>query len=311
AKAVRDGIAFIHGGGIGKVKLARALCYKPRNSIGIQPDAPVPAGVDFDLWLGPAPKRAFKPNTFHYNWHWMWDTGAGDLGNQGIHQMDIARWALNKSELPRSVAAFGGRLGYVDQAQTPNTLVAHYDYGDCELVFEVRGLKTDGLSAKGSMPGVSIGDIVYGDKGYVAFTADYNKAAAFDLEGNLLRAFTGGGNHFADFVAAAKANDRKACAAPVLEGHLSSALCHLGNVSYKMGKPANLGSLTFNDASMAEALERTRTHLAANGVDTGKALVNVGPRLAIDSKRERMRDKSADVLCTREYRAPFAVPERI
>lgn len=310
ARAIRDAISHVHSGGIGKVRLARGLCYKPRNSIGIQPDATVPAGVDFDLWLGPAPKRAFNPNTFHYNWHWMWDTGAGDLGNQGIHQMDIARWALGKETLPDSVMAVGARLGYVDQAQTPNTLVSHFDYGDQSLVFEVRGLKTDGLSAKGTMPGIQIGNIVYGDNGYVAMSSDYGKAAAYDRDGNVVKTFSGGGDHFANFVDAVKAGNPSLCNAPVLGGHLSSALCHLGNVSVKMGRDERLSDVRIPDRDLAEAFGRMVSHLGDNGV-AGTSMVKVGPRLAVDVRRERMKDRAADALCTRDYRAPFVVPERI
>ena len=311
AKAIRDAIAHVHSGGIGKVITSRGLCYKPRTSIGIQPDAPVPAGVDFDLWLGPAPKRAFNPNAFHYNWHWMWDTGAGDLGNQGIHQMDIARWALGKSTLPRTVLSVGGRLGYVDQGQTPNTLVAHYDYDDAALIFEVRGLPTPGLVAKGSMPGVQIGNIIRGDRGYVAMSSDYGKAAAFDLEGNVVASWSGGGNHFVNFVAAAKAGRPDGLNAPVLEGHLSSALCHLGNVSYKLGSERDASSVELKHPDMIDAYERMAQHLSTNGVDLSKTRVRVGQRIEVDARKEGLRDPKADALCTREYRSGFVVPGKI
>ena len=120
--------------------MAKGLCYKPRGSIGHKPDGPVPAGVDYNLWLGPAPERPFNPNRFHYNWHWFWDYGNGDLGNQGIHQMDVARWGLGKHEFPKAVLASGGRFGYTDDGQTPNTLHVSFEFDDCELQFEVRGL---------------------------------------------------------------------------------------------------------------------------------------------------------------------------
>ena len=133
AKAVQQGVKFLHEGKLGKVTMARGLCYKPRKSIGIKPDGTAPEGVNYDIWLGPAPERRFNPNRFHYEWHWNFDYGAGDLGNQGIHQMDIARWALGKNELPLGVETIGCRLGYVDQANTPNTVVSTYDYGDKQL----------------------------------------------------------------------------------------------------------------------------------------------------------------------------------
>src|SRR5262249_28341276 len=140
-KALQDVMAYIHGGKLGKVTLSRGLCYKTRNSIGkVTAPTPVPAGVDYDLWLGPAPYKPVMRKQFHYDWHWQWDYGNGDLGNQGIHQMDIARWALGKHEMPKSVMGLGGRFGYIDDGETPNTELVFMDYGDTHLIFEVRGL---------------------------------------------------------------------------------------------------------------------------------------------------------------------------
>src|SRR5450432_3047821 len=157
----REAIKHIREGLIGDVYMARSLTFKWRDTIGRKPEEPVPAGVHYDLWQGPAPQHPFTQNRFHYNWHWFWDYGNGDLGNQGIHQMDIARWALNKEALPNAVMSLGGRFGYVDDGETPNTELSFFDYGDSHLIFEVRGLKTDGLK------GTKIGNIVYGSEGYV------------------------------------------------------------------------------------------------------------------------------------------------
>src|SRR5438552_9367562 len=123
--------------------MAKGLCYKWSNTIGRTQESPVPPGVNYDMWLGPAPQRPFSKNRFHYNWHWHWDYGNGDLGNPGIHQMDIARWGLNKNTLPYSVVGLGGRFGYEDDGQTPNTALTFYDYGDSHLIFEVRGRPTE------------------------------------------------------------------------------------------------------------------------------------------------------------------------
>jgi predicted dehydrogenase len=142
-KGMREAIDFLHSGKLGKLKVARGFCYKSRKSIGKKPNGPAPSGVDFDIWLGPAPERPFNANKFHYNWHWFWDTGNGDLGNQGVHQVDIARWGLNKNEHPISTVSIGGRLGYEDDGETPNTQITVQDYGDVQMIFEVRGLDTD------------------------------------------------------------------------------------------------------------------------------------------------------------------------
>ena len=145
-KGMREAMEFLHAGKLGKVHLARGLCYKPRKTIGkVKGPQKVPATVDYDLWCGPAAKTPLMREKLHYDWHWVWNTGNGDLGNQGIHQMDLARWGLGKNELPRSAISIGGRFGYIDDGETANTQIIAMDYGDSELIFEVRGLPTKGL----------------------------------------------------------------------------------------------------------------------------------------------------------------------
>ena len=198
SSAHREAIQYIHEGRIGKVLLARGLCYKKRDSIGHFDDSAAPSGVDYDLWLGPAPARPFNKNRFHYNWHWNWDYGNGDIGNQGVHQMDIARWALGK-ELPTSAISFGGRFSYEDDGQTPNTLVTLLDYPDAPLLFEVRSLKTPPAA------GVTVGNIVYGTEGFVAFgEEDSSSAVAFDAAGQRTKTFRGSGSHFSNFLSAVR-----------------------------------------------------------------------------------------------------------
>lgn len=307
-QATRDAIAFIHAGKIGDVTLARGLCYKTRNSIGRFADGPVPGNVDYDLWLGPAPKRPFNKNRFHYNWHWMWDYGSGDLGNQGIHQMDIARWALGKNTLPQSVVCVGGRFGYDDQGETPNTALAVYDYGDARLIFEVRGLKTDALK------NAKIGDIVYGTNGYVVFTSNYGTAAAFTNDNQPLATFRGCGNHFRNFLDAVRSRKTADLHAPIEVGHLSSALCHLGNLSFRLGErvPFKETNPLGEDKHNREAFARLVNHLENNGVDVANARYQRGRALQIDASTETIRnDKAADALLTRVYREGFAVPERV
>jgi predicted dehydrogenase len=307
AKATQDAIKYIHDGKIGTVIMARGLCYKRRESIGSKPDGPIPAGLDYDVWLGPAPQRDFNANRLHYNWHWMWDYGAGDLGNQGIHQMDIARWALKKDGLPEKVVSVGGRFGYVDQGETPNTVVSWYDYGDKQLIFEVRGLKTE------SQTGVMIGDIVYGSEGYVVFTASYGQAAAFNPDGSPKEKFAGGGGHHKNFIEAVKSRKMSDLNAPIVEGHLSSALCHLGNVSYRLGtKTAFKDRRPFPTKDGEEAFARFEKHLIEQGVPVAETMLQQGRLLTLDAKNERFKgDKEADSLLTRNYRAPFTVAAKI
>ncbi|WP_337175772.1 Gfo/Idh/MocA family oxidoreductase [Paludisphaera sp.] len=249
-KAVRDAIDFIRSGKLGEVYMAKGLCYKPRGSIGHKPDGPVPAGVDFNLWLGPAPERPFNPNRFHYNWHWFWDTGNGDLGNQGIHQMDIARWGLDKNEFPKAVTSSGGRFGYKDDGETPNTISSFFEFGDKELQFEVRGLITN------AELDVKIGNIYYGTEGILAIDG-YNTWRTY-FGPNLEQGPNGkgGGDHFANFLNAVRARDHKLLNADIEEGHLSSAYCHLGNIAYQLGRKLqiNPASESFINDPEADAM---------------------------------------------------------
>ncbi len=241
SKGVAGAVEFLRSGGIGDVYLAKGLCYKPRASIGHKDDGTVPAGVDYNIWLGPAPERPFNPNRFHYEWHWNWDYGGGDIANQGIHQMDVARWGLGKSTWPTKIVSSGGRFGYKDDGETPNTLVSTYRWDDCELIFEVRGLATN------AEQGVKVGNIFYGTKGFL--TIDGDKWQTF-LGAPDAKTFEpgpkggGGGDHFANFIEAVLARDPKKLHAEIEEGHRSSALCHLGNIAYRAGR-----ALAFDNAS--------------------------------------------------------------
>jgi predicted dehydrogenase len=246
-QGIQDAMAFLRSGKLGQIYMAKGLCYKPRGSIGHKADATVPANVDYDIWLGPAPKRAFNPNRFHYNWHWNWDYGNGDLGNQGIHQMDLARWGLNKNELPKAVIASGGRFGYSDDGQTPNTLHVGFEFDDCELQFEVRGLPTNAEST------VKIGDIFYGTEGILAISSytDWQVFLGPKMEPGPRG--KGGGDHYANFVKAVKARDHKLLNADIEEGHLSSAYCHLGNIAYRLGRKLHINPSTESFVNDSEA----------------------------------------------------------
>ena len=230
-RGMQDAVAFLRSGKLGTIYMAKGLCYKPRGSIGHKPDGEVPEGLDYDLWVGPAEMKPYNPNKLHYNWHWIWNTGNGDLGNQGVHQMDIARWGLGKSGLPKSVQASGGRFGYVDDGETPNTELVALEFDDCLLQFEVRGLPTnDEARAK-------IGVLFYGTEGMLAITS-YTSWQAY-LGPNCTEKGPGGnagGDHFANFVEAVRKRDHELLNADIEDGHLSAAYCHLGNIAYRLGR---------------------------------------------------------------------------
>jgi predicted dehydrogenase len=303
--ALREAVAFLRAGKIGAIQVARGLCYKRRDTIGKASDGPVPPGVDYDLWLGPAPERPFNANRFHYQWHWNWDYGDGDIGNQGIHEMDIARWGLGKDGPPRRAVSVGGRFGYADDGQTPNTQVALLDYGDARLIFEVRGLPTaDHLGAR-------VGVVFHGTEGRLVAFSSY--ARAFDRKGAQIAAFDGAGDHFRNFIDAVRSRRREDLAAEVEEGHRSAMLVHLANISYRLGEDRPLsGDDPFEGDEGNEAFRRLREHLRSNGVDVAAASLRVGRSLAYDGSREAFAgDPQADGMLRRAYRRPYVVPEDV
>ena len=316
---MRAAVAHIHAGKIGKVSLAYGTCYKPRKSIGkvSGPQEP-PKTMDYDLWCGPAPKipphRKTKYGTVHYDWHWQWAYGNGDFGNQGVHEADKARWGLNLPGLPTGVVSVGGRFGYVDDGETPNTQLCLYDYPGAHLMFEVRGLDTKDYK------GVTVGNIWFGDKGYVVCPS-YASGVAFDGDGKKVDEFKGGGDqfHFDNFVKAVRSGKHTDLNCDIEEGHLSAALCHLGNVSYKLGEKAAMadGIKVFDGVpEAAAAFGRMKDHIADNKVELKDAVGVVGPKLTLDPKTEKFTAatagadvKKANELLFRAYRKGFDITE--
>jgi predicted dehydrogenase len=267
---------FLHSGQLGEVYLAKGICYKWRNTIGRYPDGPLPEGtthpqgaftkeylskVNYDLWLGPAAKRPFNVNRFHYNWHWNYDYGNGDMGNQGIHELDVARWGLGV-KLPTHITAMGGHFMFDDAQNTPNTLMAMFEFpnemgkGDKKkiLQFEVRHwitnregwLGDDNSDASGYMKSSSntIGNLFYGSKGYMAKNVDkwqtyMGKEREPGASGNGLA------NNYKNFIDTIRANDPSMLKAKIEGGIYSSTVMHLGNIAYRLGR-----SLDFDPETM-------------------------------------------------------------
>lgn len=306
---MREAIQYLHDGKLGKISLARGLCYKPRTSIGLVTEPqPVPETVNYDLWLGPAPYKLPMRQRFHYDWHWFWDYGNGDLGNQGAHEMDKARWGLNKQSLPKEIISYGGRFGYVDNGQTPNTDVVILDYGEQQIIFEVRGLSTSDLK------GAKIGNIWYGSEGYMV-APSYSGAIVYDNDGKELERFGGGGDHFANFVDAVRSRKPSDLNCEIEDGFLSSSLCLLGNVSYLLGKdvPFDEKSKAFaDDKEASDTYQRFEEHLDANGIDLKSGTYRLGRHLKLNPETRRfVGDKEADRLLRAEYRKPFVVPDKV
>ncbi|QDV33534.1 Gfo/Idh/MocA family protein [Tautonia plasticadhaerens] len=298
-------------GKYGPLLVSRALCYKPRNSIGFKPTGPAPSEVDFSLWLGPAQDHPFHENLVHYNWHWFWDFGNGDIGNQGVHQMDIARWMIPGPTYPTRVVSLGGRFGYEDQGETPNTQITVMDYGDTQLVFEVRGLET------GEYRGEKVGNILHFEEGTVAGGKFYPKGSdeAEPLVEVEVERGPGDG-HFGNFIAAVRSRKKEDLNAEILEGHVSSALCHLANLSYRVGEPRSFDTVDEalgTDDVARETVGRMCEHLKDdNGLSLDGMQYRLGRNLRFDGDAERfINDPQADELLSRDYRAPFVVPETL
>ncbi len=301
---------LVKSGRYGKLLATRGLCYKSRPSIGVKPDAAVPAGLDYNLWTGPASEHPFNANYVPYNWHWFWDFGNGDIGNQGVHQMDIARWMISGATLPRSVVSLGGRFGYRDQGQTPNTQVAVFDYGDAQLIFEVRGLKTDGYR------GQKVGNLVHLEAGTIAEGKPFTFTPKDGGPAEPLPKAGAGQDHFANFIAAVRSRKASDLNAEILEGHYSATLCHLANDSYRSGGDTTFAASTrpFGEGTLGDdAFGRMRDHLSReNGLALDNNSYRLGKKLNLDAKSETFLDEpEANKLLTRPYRKPFAVPDSI
>ena len=303
----RAAVQYMARGKLGKITLARSITYKRRRSIGPPVQGKVPPGVDYNLWAGPAPTSPVTRRNFHYDWHWFWETGNGDVGNSDVHRTDLVRWGLGLTRLSRSVMCYGGRLGYRDAAATPNTQIVVHDLGGTTFVQEVRGLETPRFHRHG-------GAIFAGSEGYIGMVA--GGSALFDPQGKKIRDFSGpGDDHFANFIEAVRSRRPEDLNAEISGGHLSAGLCHLGNISYRLGRAASpdeilaqLGGRKLND-DPGETFRRTREHLAANGVDVEKTPLTLGPWLDFEPEKGTFVDNpDADALLTRRYRKPFVVP---
>ena len=262
---------MLKDGAIGKIYMAKGLCFKRRKSIGHTPNEPVPPGLDWDKFLGPAPMRPYSLNRFKYNWHWFWDTGNGDIGNQGVHEMDICRWGLGDVTYPKSAVSTGGKYVYDDDQETPNTQLASFDYGPAEIVFEVRGIMTPpegGLPVRG---GNTVGNLFLGgdgwmwvdDAGFQIYKGESNEKTIDEKapRENTTRL------HMENFLKGVRSRNRKDLNAEIEIGATSASLCHLANISYRVGR-----------------------------------------KLQWDAANHRfVNDREADKLLTRDYRKPYVV----
>ncbi len=232
--AIQEAIKHLRDGLIGKVYMARGTVYKWRADIGNMGNSPVPQGLNWDLWQGPAQAREFSKNYVHYNWHWFWDYGNGDIGNQGIHETDLCMWGLDVG-LPEVITSAGGKFLWNDCKETPEVLTSTYHYPKQNKIieFEVRPWMTN------KEDGVEVGNIFYGDKGYMVINgySDYKTYLGRNREPGPAR--NAGGDHYKNFADAARARDKKMLNGPVETAYLAASLAHLGNIAYRLGRTLN------------------------------------------------------------------------
>jgi predicted dehydrogenase len=312
----------LRGGELGAIRFAHALVYRARDGIGWVDVPPLPPRtVDYDLWCGPAPKKPLLRKQLHYEWHWFWDTGNGEIGNNGIHDIDMCRWALGKDDTPPRALSIGGRFGFHDCGETANTQIALLDFQPAPLICEIRNVRRGkGAASMGKFRGQSKGVVIDCEGG--CFAGDTSGGAIFDRQGKKVRDLGRGDSpdtlelaHLSAFLAAVRSRKTGDLAAEAIEGHRSTACCHMANVSHRVGQrssPEAIRAAISGNAEMADAFERCRGYLRENGVDLDATLATLGPWVTLDAKHGRFVGDFADAaneLSRRAYRKPFVVPE--
>jgi len=298
---------YIREGKLGQIKLAHVCTYRSRTSIGPAGQYSPPPTVDYNLWAGPAPMELpVRRKSFHYDWHWFWNWGGGELANNSVHPVDAMRMVVDLKGLGRGVLSYGGRVSLDDCGQTPSVQVTIHDFGPITVVQEVRNLKTSNPK-RGST-------LIVGTEGYLSGGA--GGTSVYDPDGKLVQKLSGpDDDHFANFIKAVRSRKRQDQNAEVEEGHVSTAVVHVGNISQRLGKPASakeiqkaLEGLKVNE-NVVETFGEIRQHLSDNGVDIEKTPLILGPWLAIDSDNEKFTDSpTANAMLTRDCRKPFIVP---
>jgi predicted dehydrogenase len=322
SKFLRGVFDRLRGGELGAIRFAHALVYRARDGIGsVDAPQPPPGTADYDLWCGPAAKGPLMRKQLHYEWHWFWDTGNGEMGNNGIHVIDVCRWALGQDRTPPRAMSIGGRFGFHDCGETANTHIALFDFQPAPLICEVRNYSTGtAANSMGNFRGQNRGVVINCEGGY--FAGDASGGAFFDHHAKKVRDLGKGDSpkalelaHLSAFLGAVRSRNAGDLAAEALEGHRSTACCHLANVSHRLGKqasPETIHAALSGNTEMADAFERCREYLRGNGLDLGATPATRGPWVSLDEKQGRFTGDfagAANELSRREYRKPFVVPE--
>ena len=318
--ALQEAVAWIQRGQLGPIRFGRVLLYRERSGIGkVTTPTQIPPEVDYDLWCGPADTLSLRRQQLHYDWHWVWNTGSGEMGNNGVHHIDVCRWAMKLDKASPRVMSLGGRFGFDDDGETPNTQVALLGYQPAPIYCEVRGLpEKKGSKVMDSILNTRLGAVNHCEGGY--FAGAHLSGAAFDTQGKKIREFGPttweaiDSGHLANFLAAMRSRKVADLNADVLQGHLSATCCHLANISHRLGRaaaPEALAERTKSDPVLADAVARYHEHLRANEIAfPGNEIL--GPALSFDPRLERFTGElgaQANSLLRRAYRGSFAVPD--
>ena len=319
--ALRQAFEYLRSGQLGPIRCAHAIIYRSRQGIGkVAAPTPLPGTVDYDMWCGPAPKGPLLRKQLHYDWHWFWANGNGEIGNNGAHNVDVCRWGLGQSQPAPRAMSIGGRFGFNDDGETANTQITMWDYQPAPLICEIRNLSVaKGEKPLGTFRNCSSTNIIDCEGGY--FAGNATGGALLDHQGRKIRDIGEKRRaqdievaHVANFVAAVAAGKAADLNAEAREGHVSAACLHMANISYHLGQqspPEAIREAIHSSTELSDAFQRCREYLRANGVDLAATPAVVGPWVTFDPQQECFINElagPANALCRRACRAPFAIP---
>lgn len=318
---LRPAFEWLAAGNLGALRNVRGVLSRARNSIGARSHKPIapPESVDYDLWLGPAADQPIHRARFHHDWHWIWNYGAGEIGNHGPHVLDMCRWALGDPPPPTGVQSYGARFAWNDAGETANVQIARFHYGDVPVLVEVNALSAQrGSKVRDVVKGIDTGVILTYERG--EFRGDRGGGIAYDADGKVAREFPGdeGLGHAQNFIDAVRSRRIEDLRSPIESAHLSSALTHMANASLRSGRAlagSALAEELRDDVTALEVLERFRSRFAAWDVDDAKTPWSVGARLAFDARTERFTSgagfERANGYLRRVCRTGFVVPDSV
>jgi len=302
-------IKYLQEGNLGKIYCITAFANKPRTPIGKRTEPlPIPGTLDYELWCGPARKEPIYRNRIQYDCSFTWNMGDGESCNQGVHEIDVARWLMGETKLPRRVMSIGGRFAFNDAGDVPNTQIIYYDFPTAPVLYEVHNMRASkGSRSSPNFRGARTDVCAHCEGGYALIRS----GRVYDKQGKAVKSFPGGEDHFENFIRAVRSGKREDLSADVLEGHRSTAVTHTGNISYRLGRPGSVEEMRaavkdtpfFNDM-----FDRYLTHLKGHEIDP--ATSTLGPWLEIDQENECFKDnEKANELVKGFYREPFVIKD--